>query len=508
MKRLFYFVVLLVVIYGCNSRSYKNPHSSPGFPAVHFTSSAKWLGEPVSLVFQKGIYHLFYKTSDTAYGTAEIRQATSDDLIHWKENKEAVSAGKTINILYGSFVNDIRDSTKENPGKNPLKALLLVKSSDGKKDSVQFILVTSKDSGNHWEIIKEKIEFPGKIEKSSKTTIIWDNHSGKCIMTWTKFNDIDFFSSTDLITWKAESTFSIPELLGSTAGERATLCPTADSDKYILLVEQAQGGPNGGSGTQYFIGGFDGQKFTNQSKKIHKLDYGRDNYYNVACSGLSQTDKRNILIGWMNNLEYSYKEENYPWCGSMTFPREIKPELTYGEWLIKSSPVNEIQKISKQTDTVKNRTISGEVNLNDHIALGESPIVLSLNFSTDEMTRMTFPARFGIRLENKKGESLILGYDVMSWWYFIDRSGLAFSKSNPRFGGIQMMPCYHSNTILSMNMIIDNSSIELFTEGGKLVMTENYLPEAKFSKIILFTDNGNIHLIDGKITRLESIYDK
>ena len=57
-----------------------------------------------------------------------------------------------------------------------------------------------------------------------------------------------------------------------------------------MLVSINPGGPNGGSATQYFIGDFDGKKFTLDAEFSQQLkednnywvDFGRDNYAGVT----------------------------------------------------------------------------------------------------------------------------------------------------------------------------------------------------------------------------------
>ena len=50
----------------------------------------------------------------------------------------------------------------------------------------------------------------------------------------------------------------------------------------------ATAAPNGGSGTQYFIGRFNGTHFVNANARttVKWLDYGRDNYAAVTYSGV------------------------------------------------------------------------------------------------------------------------------------------------------------------------------------------------------------------------------
>ena len=56
-----------------------------------------------------------------------------------------------------------------------------------------------------------------------------------------------------------------------------------------------------------------------------------------------------------------------------------------------------------------------------------------------------------------------------------------------------------------IKMIIDDSSVELFAENGRQVMTENFLVQSKFNKISLFAENGIITVKEFQIMKLKSI---
>ena len=64
------------------------------------------------------------------------------------------------------------------------------------------------------------------------------------------------------------------------------------------------------------------------------------------------------------------------------------------------------------------------------------------------------------------------------------------------------MPSYNSNSIMVIKMIIDDSSVELFAENGRQVMTENFLVQSNFNKISLFAENGVIKVVELQIQKL------
>ena len=82
------------------------------------------------------------------------------------------------------------------------------------------------------------------------------------------------------------------------------LFPLKDHDKmvWVFLANINPGAPNGGSGTQYFIGSFDGHSFIALDNKTRWLDYGPDEYAGITWSN---TSERKIFLGWMSNWRYA-----------------------------------------------------------------------------------------------------------------------------------------------------------------------------------------------------------
>src|SRR5690606_13045000 len=121
----------------------------------------------------------------------------------------------------------------------------------------------------------------------------------------------------DLKSWVRESDF------GSEFGAHGGVweCPDLfpldlDGKKiWVLLVSINPGAPNGGSGTQYFTGDFDGKTVVPHSTESKWIDYGTDNYAGVTWSN---TGNRKVFIGWMSNWQYANVVPTVEWRGATT----------------------------------------------------------------------------------------------------------------------------------------------------------------------------------------------
>ena len=136
-------------------------------------------------------------------------------------------------------------------------------------------------------------------------------------------HQISFYSSSDLIIWKRLSDFG-PTAAQGGVWECPDLFPLKLNNKevWVLIVSLNPGGLYG-SGTQYFIGDFDGVTFVPRysTDKPRWLDYGKDNYAGVTFS--NEPNGRRILIGWLANWSDVKNHPSTSWTTQMTIPREL-----------------------------------------------------------------------------------------------------------------------------------------------------------------------------------------
>ena len=93
--------------------------------------------------------------------------------------------------------------------------------------------------------------------------IIWHPQTGKWVMALAVYARVQFYGSPNLRDWSYLSEFGIP---GDT---RLWECPdlfplkveSTGETKWVLIVSIQQEAPNGGTGTSYFVGDFDGTRY-------------------------------------------------------------------------------------------------------------------------------------------------------------------------------------------------------------------------------------------------------
>ncbi|GAA4558222.1 GH32 C-terminal domain-containing protein [Streptomyces collinus] len=250
-----------------------SPYTETYRPQFHFTPEKNWMNDPNGLVYYKGEYHLFYQhnPNGNSFGDISWGHAVSKDLVHWKELPIALSHDDEELVFSGSAVVDWNNTTGFGTRKNPpMVAIYTSAYKDGSKQAQS--LAYSTDRGRTWTKYRGNpvIDIGSKDFRDPKVQWYAPTKSWLMTVSLSKDHKVRFYSSKNLKDWELLSEFGPA---GSTAGvwECPDLFPLAvdgdpDNIKWVLVVNINPGGIAGGSGSQYFIGDFDGKKFTAEDK--------------------------------------------------------------------------------------------------------------------------------------------------------------------------------------------------------------------------------------------------
>jgi len=296
-------------------------------PKFHFTPARNWMNDPNGLVWHKGEYHLFFQHNPFGkeWGHMSWGHAVSTDLINWEELPVAILEGEEGMIFSGSAVS-VGDE---------LIAIYTLHTGNNQSQC----LAISKDNGRTF------IKFEGNpvldlgLEHFRDPKVFkYKNH---WIMVVVKAEErlACFYSSNDLMNWKFESEFGN---VGATGGQWE--CPDLfplnidDEEVWVLIISLNPGGIRNTSGTQYFIGDFDGKTFVPRysTEEPRWFDYGSHNYAGVTFN--NEPNNRRIFIGWLNSWQNGSPIQT-SWTGAMTIPRELGLAKVNGEIVVTQHPI-------------------------------------------------------------------------------------------------------------------------------------------------------------------------
>ena len=286
-------------------------YREPWRPQFHFTPATNWMNDPNGMVFHDGEYHLFYQFNPFGikWGHMSWGHAVSKDLVRWEHLPIALYEENDVMIFSGSAVVDWKNTSGfGRDGKPPLVAIYTGHYT--KKPLQNQHIAYSNDRGRTWTKFTGNpvLDIGEKDFRDPK--VMWHEPTSRWVMTvaWPVQRKVRFYSSPDLKQWTHLSDFGPA---GSTNGiwECPDLFPLAvENDKianrkseiisqrWALIVNVGSGAPAGGSGCQYFVGDFDGMKFTlddSYPKATKELvpdgriiaDFEGDDYANWRATG-------------------------------------------------------------------------------------------------------------------------------------------------------------------------------------------------------------------------------
>ena len=309
--------------------------------------------------------------------------------------------------------------------------------------------------------------------------VFWDTSTQKWILILVAGDYAMFYNSDNLIDWTYLSEFGRDRGAHGGVWECPDLFPLTIAEtgetKWILLISINPGAPNGGSGTQYFVGDFDGKTFTSNQQDKKWIDLGRDNYAGITYNNLPQEER--IFIGWMSNWEYGQETPTEAWRSAMTLPRKLELHKTT-DYFLSNNPLPEL--------TAGLDTSSPEIKKESGVTKFTDP---NLNQSKISFKLPKPLSNFELKLSNTKGEFLAINYDATTKEYSLDRSKSGQVSFSDKFASPLMKApaIFKDNTTSDFAIYLDSSSIEFFADGGSNALTAQFFPNDAFTNFSLAT---------------------
>ena len=458
-------------------------------PLIHFSPAKNWINDPNGMVYNNGIYHLFfqYHPYSSVWGPMHWGHATSKDMIAWKREPIAIYPDSLGTIFSGSAVVDKNNTSGfGKKGQTPLVAIFTQHDTIGEKAGSNNFqnqsIAYSLNDGKTWiKYSANPVIKNSGFRDFRDPKVMWFEPQKKWVMSLSAKENIFFYSSPDLKNWTKESEFGANRGAHGGGWECPDLVKLDDNGipRWVLIVNLNPGGPNKGSGTQYFVGNFDGKTFSSDQKETRWLDYGPDNYAGVTWSN---TGKRTLFLGWMSNWLYANQVPTETWRNAMTLPRELKLKHIGKDIFVTSSPVKELLKRQFPSVVMENIKVIKSFDISSKAKQVKFPY--RLNLSADKIKD------FSLKLSNDIGEEMIIGFDKKQQQYFMDRTKSGKINFEKNFAARHFAPRLTNKTSLNISLVIDASSVEMFADDGLTVMTEIFFPTKPYSQIkIQSTDN-------------------
>ncbi|MBE6260464.1 MAG: DUF4980 domain-containing protein [Prevotella sp.] len=409
-------------------------------PAYHHTPLYGWMNDPNGMFYKDGVWHLYFQWNPygSQWENMTWGHSTSRDLIHWDAQPMAIEMDWLGSIFSGSCVTHGDEVVAFYTSAGHHQTQSMAVSKDGGRSFKKY-------SGN-------PVLSTSDVPDFRDPKAFWNEDVKAWNLILAAGQEMRIYSSKDLKEWKYESSF------GKEYGNHSGVWECPDlikiDGKWVLICNINPGGPFGGSATQYFIGQFDGKKFTCESMpKVTKwLDYGKDHYATVSF--YNAPENRRVVLAWMSNWQYANQVPTKQFRSANSIPRDLGL-FTHGEETY-VSVVPSKEMLAVRSNKLKKPTETCEV------------LVDTKNYSE-------------IVLSNTKGEQVVMTYDAAKQTFTMDRTKSGDVEFSEAFPCVTEAPTY--GQIKQLRIFIDRCSIEAFDAEGKMSMTNLVFPSEPYNTI-------------------------
>lgn len=503
-------------------------------PSYHFTPLYGWMNDPNGMVYKDGEYHLYfqYNPYGSKWGNMHWGHAVSKDLVHWEHLDPAIARDPVGHIFSGSSVIDKKNTAGF--GKDAIIAIYTNNSVN--HDEVQCIAYSNDNGRTFTKYEGNPVLTPFDGLKDFRDPKVFWYEKGKCwYMIVSADKEMRLYKSKNLKKWNYVSAF------GKGIGQQPCQyeCPDffqlpVNGDKkkmkWVMTMNINPGCWFGGSATEYFVGDFDGKKFTcPDANEVKWLDWGKDHYATVT---FSNTGDRVLGITWMSNWQYANLTPFKQNRGANGLPRELKLYEKNGKYYISEDVAPEVYALRKDTKNVADASVAGEKMLAGVAANMEGAFEIEADVTPDAN------GIAGIEISNNKRERTMIYFDMKQGKVVMDRteSGLSdFGKQavphdielawDKQLAAEGKQPARITNSINYKNdfalatwaplslcedgkktyhvdIFVDKSSVELFVDGGRIAMTNLVFPVAPYENVKLYTQGSKAEFKNLKVHKL------
>ena len=423
-------------------------------PQYHHTPAYGWMNDPNGMFYKDGVYHLYYQWNPygSMWENMTWGHSTSKDLIHWEHHPAAIEADALGTIFSGSCVVDQKNDQ-----------VVAFYTSAGKCQTQSMAI--SKDNGMTFEKYTGNPVLVSTEEDFRDPKAFWNPDIQKWNLILAVGQEMRIYSSDNLKDWTYESSFGRSvEVISQNVDEYGCHdgvweCPDlmklpvrgTDKQKWMLICNINPGGPFGGSATQYFIGEFDGHKFTCEHRDTRWMDYGKDHYATVTFD--NAPEGRKIALAWMSNWQYANQVPTKQFRSANSVPRDLDLFEHNGQTYCGVTPSKELMALRGKVTNKLPKTCE---------------IVVDVKGSTE------------IVLANSLGEQIVMKYDAAKQTFSMDRTR-SYASFSEAFPIETTAPTY--GEIKQLRIFIDNCSIEAFDAEGKMAMTNLVFPNEPYNTL-------------------------
>ena len=438
-------------------------------PQFHFSPAKNWTNDPNGMVFYKGEYHLFFQHNPSGinWGNMTWGHAVSPDMLHWTQLEHAIYPDKLGTIFSGSAVVDENNTAGFQTGDEKVIVCIYTSAGDTSPESkgqpFTQSIAYSNDRGRTWTKYDKNPVLKQLAGGNRDPKVIWHAPSKKWVMAlYLDKNDYALFTSPDLKQWAQVCKLTIPAASECPDFFQLPVDGDAKNMKWVFW----------GANNMYLLGSFDGTTFSRESDVL-PTHFGANRYAAQTFSDIPTTDGRRIQIAWMAGGAYPRMPFNQQMSVPVTLTLRTFPE---GVRLC-TLPIDEIKSLR-----AGHRTWKGE------LAPGQNPMA-------DASVEL---ADISLNIEPRGAAEVGLKIRGVPIQYSVKDKKLSCRGTSA--------PVELTNGRLALRILVDRSSLEIFTADGKVNMAYCFQPTADEKSLAIYAVGGTANVPSLDIWDLKSTW--
>lgn len=503
----------------------------------HANVLSGWSNDPNGLIFFNGAYHLFYQhyPHDTQWGTMHWGHFVSKDMVKWENLPVALKPDMDYEAICGCC----SGSALEVDGKMllvytaaqpDLQRQCLAWSEDGvhfEKDPANPVLradnlhpeISIKDfrdpfvfpkDGRYYMLAGAKLLDPPYEANIRYSTGSWGLQgnlnldptdwnpsnppfaSGAGLDAGDGWGNVVLCYSYDLYHWfyvgrLIRRVDDLPEKYYKLPG--AYECPAYfELDGTELLLTSPQNMESEARHSQnvhtctYMLGKLDFNTGHFAIDTMDEVDYGFDFY---AEQAMRTPDGRVVMIAWKEMWDRSFPTRGEGWAGTYTLPRELN--VVNGRLV--QQPIRELKNYRRNPVTSDGFQLTDESVSVEGIKGNKIELNLTLRPGTAK--------RCGVKLFKGEAHETLIYFDRDEMRVVFDRGNSGIDTGGRDKDTRRRYCPVVDPSEIRLQCFLDVSSLEVFVEGGKAVMTGNVFPDIEQDQgVEFFSESGTASFSD------------
>ena len=202
----------------------------------------------------------------------------------------------------------------------------------------------------------------------------------------------------------------------------------------------------------------------------------------------------------MNNWQYAAEVPTMQYRSANTLPREIALfRADDGPVYASNGPSPEVLALRDRLETNKS-----------NLSLGARARTFALPEAGDgiceivaELDAMSADA-LTLTLANSAGNRVVMTYNAGARTMSCDRTRSGVVDFSESFPAVTVAPTLERKGLIALRIFVDRSSIEIFGDDGRFVMTNLVFPEAPYTTLSLSADGGKAKVKNLRIYSLKT----